>query len=442
MGISATQSKLQDEHQLDSWHTDPILRLSRTLFYLALFASSVLIARVGAFTIGDVLLVASLLLLLLVSALNQEIVWTPSPFPLWGTVLAACVFLFGAMLSVGNAILPEDSFSIVIRILLVAFIVPWQARRLLPTLSHIAVAAVWLLAGAAAAAAGSLLQYVAGPSIIPGGSVTDAGRFSGLTGHVSDLGGVASMGVVLGVGVLLYAQTRRGKLLALASIFAAAVGLILSGSVSGLICVGAGLLVYVFRRALKVRYLLLIVVIGLVVLAITATIQSAVNGLSPIERILQTVGISAGGRYSTTESRAETYEAAAQYVIGSPIVGHGFDSLSAIADGIFPPHNIVLGALFEGGVLTVLGLLAVASRPFRGHWLRAQRSTAATTMLATAISAIVFAMTAPSLYNRYFWLPLALLGACAAVSRTTHSKGETLVPSAQTRKSSLGARGA
>jgi O-antigen ligase len=363
---------------------DPVYRLARVCLYLGLFFSSLLVLRVGILTVGDLLLLASIALAATARITNSHVIWLKSAY------------------SLGAA----ESLNVIGRLLIVAFALPWLARALLPSVNYLSVAAGWLLAGAATAASGTVLQFLFGKEIIPGGEVTNAGRFTGLTGHVSDMGGIAAMGLVIGIGFVI---TRGHRFVALVGVSLAAVGLILSGSVSGLLAVLVGLLVYVVRRHLRFGQLVLLVIVGVAVLQLVSTIQADVSALSPVERLLQTLGLSNSGRYATSEIRAETYQVALTKFFESPIIGHGLDPQSGVVDGLFPAHNFILAAMFQGGVLVAIALVALLIRPLTGGWIRADRSIVSTQVLATMTAAIVFAMTAPSLYNRYLWIPVALV---------------------------------
>lgn len=406
-------------HRLNSAEVrDPVLRLGRGLFYLGLFFTSMLVLRVGSLTIGDALLMASIICVGLARGVNHTVAWPRAYFPLWGTAVLFTMFVTGALLSAGNAAQPGESLTVVARLILVMLVLPWLARTVLPTSEQLTTAAGWLVAGAAVCASGTILQFLFGASLIPGAAVTEAGRFSGFTGHVSDLGGVASMGIAIGIGFLLGARRASTRAWSVVALGVLTVGLVLSGSVSGMAAAMVGVLVYVFRRALKFRHLILISLLLVAVMYAVSMLQSAVSALSPIERLMQTLGLRDQGRYSTSESRIETFQAAWEQIVISPLVGQGFDGISAIADGIHPPHNIIIGALFQGGILVTFVIVMMTLRPFRGRWLRQDRSPLATQLMAGAVAAIVFTMTAPSLYNRYFWIPLALLGVARVITCT------------------------
>lgn len=389
---------------------DPLLKLSRGLFYLGIAFTCILTLRVGTVTLGDVLILASLVLLGVVAAVARRGSW-PSSFATPGvTTLVLTLFVFGAAVSVGNAIRPEESAVVVLRLLLLVFLLPIQARMLLQTAEQLQRAAAWLVAGATISASGAIAQAFISPTIIPGAApVTAEGRFAGMTGHVSDMGGIAALGLAVAIGFVI--SSRRGKrLVAMAASAILAIGLVLSGSVSGMISVVVALLIYVLMGAIRFRSLILIVAAMGAALWLAGVAQSSVSALSPIERLLQTVGITENGRYSTLGSRTETFDVAWAIIIQNPLIGQGFDAISVSADE-FSPHNILIAAWFQGGIFFALAITAMILRPFVGRWVReSRRSTISVQMVAATMSALVFSMTAPSLFNRYFWIPVALLG--------------------------------
>lgn len=395
---------------------DPVRAAARTLLYLGLFFSSQLVLRVDAITIGDALLLLSCGAALFAYA-NRDHTPVPSAFDSAATVALSCLIIIGGSLSTFPALDPAGSLAVMGRVLFLAIVLPWLARTLLENHRHLTAAAAWTVAGVAFSASGTLLQYAFGSQVIPGSEVTQAGRFTGWTGHVSDLGGVCALGIALCVGYVISGRLiHRGW--GIVAITLTAVGLVLSGSVSGMLASGVALLIYLIRGALRVRYVLLIGIVLAGIYTAASFIQSNVTGaLNPVDRLLQTLGITEQGRYSTTESRFETSDAAFASIAKHPLVGVGLDPISGIADGQFPVHNLLIAALFQGGILFAIAIAAFTLRPLVGRWLRTDRSLLSTQLLAACVAAIVFAMTAPSLYNRYFWVPLALL----CVYRALHS---------------------
>ncbi|MET0990534.1 MAG: O-antigen ligase family protein [Glaciihabitans sp.] len=295
-----------------------------------------------------------------------------------------------------------------LRLVFVVALLPWQVAYLLPSTAVVRRAVNALILGGAVSGGGTLLQLVAGGGIIPGGEVTDQGRFTGFTGHVSDAGGIAALTVVLSLSGLTKASARMTKFVSLIGLTGGALGLILSGSVSAMIAVAAGVIVLLLLKALRFQTAILMMLLAGAAFLFAIGLQSGTGALSPVERIEQTLGLSADGRYNTSETRIETYGAAFDGFLASPLVGNGLDPASALADGIFPAHNLFVGAMFQGGLFLACGLALAIVLPL-GRWIRLSRSVLVAQVLAGFTAMVVFAMTAPSLYNRYLWIPVALL---------------------------------
>ncbi|MEI2269257.1 O-antigen ligase family protein [Microbacterium sp. No. 7] len=367
----------------------------------------------GALTVGDVLILFSVVVTSVAAALTRG-GRMPTSVAVEGSAIALLMLVvFGTLSAIGSSD-PAASMEFVTRIVVIAIALPWVARWVLVEPAHLERALRWLLLGSAFSASGTLLQVALGGGAIAGSQVGTDGRLSGWTGHVSDLGGIAAMGVAIGIGFLL----KGGKWLPIhtALLALSAVGLILSGSVSGMIASFAAAGFYLVRGHIRVRGFVVAGLLGVAALAITSTLQSATDALNPWERLLRTLGLTDGGAYSTSESRADTFAAAIPQIIQSPIVGHGFDGVSGSPDGLFPAHNILIGAAFQGGLIFCAALSYLLVRNFRGGWMRVNRDLMSSQVAATAFAALVFAMTAPSLFNRYLWLPVAILGAAKAIA--------------------------
>lgn len=387
-------------------------RLGFRTLEAGVFFTSITAFRLSGFTLGDLFLIAAIPL----AGLAAPYVKKP-PAALNSSWIIGLLILIGGILATARALVPDESVLAVARILVLVIVVPWLFRTLVPTTQHLRRIAAYFAAGAGVCGAGTLIQF-AGVRI-PGSEVTNAGRFTGFAQHVSDTGGITSIGIVVALGLAVTTKSKRARFGLLAAAAGAAIGLVLSGSVSGFIAVGAAFLILIVRRTLKLRHAILIAGLVTATILIADSLQSKVAGaLSPVGRVLQTIGVTQGGRYNTSSTRVETYEAAIGQFLQSPIVGVGLDNRSAIADGVFPAHNILVGAAFQGGILLLLGITLALLRPY-GRWTKRHPDPLVTWLVAASLSATVFAMTAPSLYNRYLWIPIALLLTAKALSSTT-----------------------
>jgi hypothetical protein len=379
------------------------------LFLAGLFASSFLALRIGAFSIGDVLLIASALFLLAEPKSTKAASGSPH------TQVVFFLLLIGGLLAAYRSTDVGSDLATVVRLLYLVCVLPWQARVLLQDAEGLRRGMTWYIVGGAVSVGGTLLQYAFGASVIPNSMVTNAGRYSGFTSHVSDTGGIACVVIVAAIAGLTTRSGRGTRLSMLAAVVLAAIGLILSGSVAGMLAATLGVVYLVFKGNLRWgRALILAVCASGVGLAAIRLQQATGVALSPTERVLQALGLtgSADG-LNTTASRLDTIRTGVAGIVESPVVGAGVDPESARVVGDLAVHNLYISSFYQGGVLVFLALVMVTWFAFGRLWGRGM-SQVAVQAQAGFLTALVFAMTAPSFYNRYFWVPVALAAAASA----------------------------
>ncbi|MEX5256853.1 hypothetical protein [Kocuria arenosa] len=372
-----------------------LLAPARASLYLGLFAVSLMVFRVGgAITVGDVFLVAAVGLTVADSVANGRRLPTSS------VVAFALVFVGGLLASLVSTN-PGASAAVLARVVLLAFLVPWCMGVLLSTSARIRRAVVWFGAGAAVCGAGAIAQSVG--VVVPGSEVTSGGRFPGFAVHVSDTGGITCLAVVYGAGLFL-ARGRRAVGVVMFGVGLA--GLILSGSVSGMISALIGILgLLVWHRLSLPKALGIgVVLAGAAAWAITL-MSSTENALTPTERYAQVTG--ATGTGNTTASRWDSIEAGLRGFVDSTFIGVGLEPAASFTATGLPAHNFLVASLFQGGALFTVGVCLVIYRAIRRGLRLGWVSSAHATLGAGMITALAFTMTAPSVYNRYFWVPLA-----------------------------------
>lgn len=388
----------------DLRHRDAAAGVAFVLFCVALLLSSLTTFRFAGFTLGDFLLVGSLAFTI-VSRFQRQAPLRVSSSSFWIAILLS----IGGLLASLNADSIGGSLTVLARLLLVALILPWQGAYLIENWSRLRTSLGFFAAGGAICGAGTLIQAVLGPNVIPGTEVTNAARFPGFAQHVSDTGGITAVALVLSITLLVSAKGTLAHGFYALCILGSTIGLVLSGSVSGLVAAAIGLLVLVLWGNLRARYLLLLAALTYVVAVVATAIQSTTGALDPFARFQQTLGQSEQGRYATADSRFNTYVEAVESFVSRPFSGAGLDLASSYVNGGFPAHNILIASAYQGGVFVAIGLIAAFLRPFRGQWVLQTRRTAVAQSLAIVAVAAIFAMTAPSMYNRYFWLPVMFL---------------------------------
>lgn len=415
-GVEQIQaSSVAAAKQTEGDQRDAAAGAARVLLYASLTMSGLTAFRVAGITLGDLAMIASL-----AAAITSRLYLTRKSYLSTNSLIILTLITVGGLVATARAIAPVESVTVIIRIIVVTLVLPWLLCYLIDSRERLRRSFAFFAAGGAICGSGTLLQAWYGPDIISGAQVTNVGRFTGFAQHVSDTGGITSVALILSIGLLVTAPAIRIKVLYLVFALSASIGLILSGSVSGLAAVVVGLAALVIRGVIKYRYTLVILAFGFAALEVAGSIQQEMGALTPRERLMQTLGLTEGGRYSTSELRIDTYKVALKGFLDHPVIGSGMDVASGVVDQ-WPAHNLLLASAYQGGVLMAAGVLLAVLRPFMGRWLPGRKDAVSMLALATALTAVVFSMTAPSLYNRYFWIPIALLAVakCLALSGIT-----------------------
>jgi hypothetical protein len=320
--------------------------------------------------------------------------------------------LVGGGLATYRADSISGSLAVLLRLIFLVIALPWQMKLVLTDKRQLRRAAYSWVAGAALCGFGTILQYTLGATVIPGSDVTNAGRYAGFAQHVSDTGGITAAAAAFLIAGLSVRSASRRTLLASGLLMASAiVGLLLSGSVSGLFALTIATTFMVLRGRVSVRRVLTVGTFAIVSYRVASIVQGeTANALSPKQRILQVTGLQARDQGSnTTASRLETIRAGADGFVTNPLFGRGLDIDSTAVIGDLGVHNIVVAAAYNGGLLLALGLVLVLGRAVFLAFQRAPAEWPILTQLnVTVIAAVVVALTTPSLFNRYLWVPLVL----------------------------------
>jgi hypothetical protein len=404
-----------------------LTRVARRLLYASLFASSFLVFRVGAFTIGDILLVGSLAL----TALDRR-TYAVRPLASWAPAVTFLIVVGGLLASYRAADVSESLLTI-IRLVLLITVLPWQARTLLTTPDRLHRAINSWVAGAAVTCAGALLQITRGPESIPGGMVTDAGRYSGFTQNISDTGGIACVAIVMAVAGLSRKTGRGVRIWVLIAVACGLAGLVLSGSVSGMLATAAGIIYLLFRGNIRPGRAIFLGAVSIAGLVLALRLQTQNEfALNPLERLQQTLGLRSfvgqTADLNTSASRLDTMKYGVNAFIENPIFGAGLDPVSAIATNGFAVHDILVAAAYQGGVCLLLALLIPGVSAFRRLWVRKPVQQYVMQANGAFLAALVFALTAPSFFNRYFWVPVALSYVAGVLRRDAVDEPESSKP--------------
>src|SRR5262249_26925940 len=208
------------------------------------------------------------------------------------------------------------------------------------------------------------------------------------------------------VGLLAYAITTTGSITAL---FAASIGAVPVYRPPLLISVTR-------RRRRRVNPVAamagcLVVLVG-IMLIMTSNL--------PVVKRIERLGHHDSGLESSVGSREQTNDVVIHSFDQRLIFGGGLDNESVFAAAGANriqggAHNMDLKGLYEAGLPGLIGLLVIQFAPFRAAvmWMRNTADTELYPLViaftASALSVGVFAMFQPTLFHRFFWLPIALI---------------------------------
>ena len=324
--------------------------------------------------------------------------------------LATVIVVVGGVGASIIAIQPAASLLVVVRMVFVLFYWPWVIRHVLTEtrLKHIAMYAFVL--GCAVSGFVEILQSELHILALP--AKVTGGRATAFTIQPDELGACLALGLVFGIGLAM--QLGAGRYFhRVISVLLIAIGLILSASVSAMISALAACVVLLVLRKVNLRKLLTAVVVVLVVYTGgTSLLGSNSKSLNPITRFESTVGNSTTS--NTGSLRIDTYKAAWHGIVQDPVFGHGLDLYSGIVfydiylNVGYPPHNLILIIWYQGGILFLLGTLLAVGAAFRRVTGAGRRDPTRDIIFAGGIASLAYSMTAPVIFQTYFWLPFVL----------------------------------
>jgi O-antigen ligase len=124
--------------------------------------------------------------------------------------------------------------------------------------------------------------------------------------------------------------------------------------------------------------------------------------------------------HNTLDSRLQGYRIALVRIEADPFVGVGLDDESSQA-GTLPVHNIIIGTLYETGVLGLIGLLLIflsIARMGLAAIVDARDTNEralAIALVSSFLAFLIFLLSEPALYTRYGWVSAALVVALRSV---------------------------
>jgi O-antigen ligase len=398
---------------VDDTHRDFMQVNARRLLMIGAFLMPMLTFRVGGqttattetgLTISDAFFFGAVILVAL-SVRRRRL----PPTRTWYIGIAFVVV--GGMAATFHAVLPTESIFVVARMLFVLLIWQWTIRHLVTDEDRMRSIMTAYVLGCVVSAMVAVLQLDA-HVLVSLGTVFN-GRATGLARHPDDTGSFLALGLTFAVGLALHPSHRR-RWFYIACAFLIAVGLIVSGSVSGMLCGLAGCLVIMVLSGIKVKHFVAIVLILVAGYVGGTSIQgSSGKSLNPIARFEAATGPEANGANSVTP-RVGTWKGSWRGIVESPFLGHGLDILSSLTyldpnnDTEYPTHNFILMAWYQGGILFLVGDLICIAEALRRMLMNGKPDGTRRVLFGGAVAVLLFAMQAPMMFDRYFWFPFVL----------------------------------
>ena len=341
-----------------------------------------------------------------------------------GVLCGSYLFCLGALLSTFASPQPVLTLLWTVRFAYVTVAWFWLGTVVLRRSDQVRTAVVCWVVSLAISGAGAVAQLFWG-DVIPG-TGGFSGRMTGFTQHPNFLG--ASAAVAFIAAIWLATSSPRSMPFPFAGVVAVALvatGIVLSGSVGGLIAATVAAATYLTLSRPSLRVILLAAVIAATALAVIQ-LQIREGAPTPLQRVEQ---VRQGG--GSMSSRLDAYRVAIPRIESNPLIG----------DGIGSVHNSLLGVWYRGGLLALLGLLLVfaslivTALDARRRAVDGRDRLLCAALLACLLAYLAYDMGAPAIFERYGWVPAALVLAVRAQQRRTNT---ARAPAGQMRQATTG----
>jgi O-antigen ligase len=335
-----------------------------------------------------------------------------------GVLAGAGLFAIGACVSAFSGDATLTSIDVPARFLYLTVVWFWVATVVLRTTRDVRLGVSFWIVSLAVSGGAAIAQLFLG-DVIP---YTDPafGRMTGTAQHVNDLGGSTAVALPAAVGLAFYgAAGSPTRLLGVASTLLITIGLVLSGSITGLLAAAVGIMVAALlgRRKLSFGIAALVIVLAIFVIWNVSTAEDAASLSERISAV--------SGQTGTVAARFDGFELAGDRIAENPFVGVGFGPDPLFSGGELSDliHNAFLNTWYQGGLLSLLGLVLISLSALRAGIEAAvaaenegERVLAGSLVGSFAVY-LAFGLGQPTLYVRYGWVPVALLLALRAVQR-------------------------
>jgi O-antigen ligase len=313
----------------------------------------------------------------------------------------------------------------------------WLGTVVLRRQAHITRAIGFWVASAAIAGGGAILQLVAG-DVIPGASI-EGGRATGFAAHPNDLGALTAIAFV---PALMLASRARASFVtrgwSYVSLLLIAAGLVLSGSIGGVIAAAVAVVIWLGLQRMSAHALLALATLTASLVALAAL--GAPHPLDRLASVTSSTSLPSGAtQLGSVDQRIGTYRVAIARIQENPFVGVGLDLKSVTRPfGVeayeYDVHNLVIGLWYKTGLLGLAGILLALLAILRSGWTAilesrsAGESKVAIALMSSLVAFVVFAMTAPVLFSRFGWITAALVLALRSVQRESEAPEPAVHP--------------
>ncbi len=315
------------------------------------------------------------------------------------------------LLATIHAQLPTQSIFVVARMLFVLLMWQWTIRHLIDDERRLRTIMTAYVLGATTSAFVAIIQLEL--HLLTSFGTLFKGRSTGLAKHPDDTGSLLALGLAFAVGMAIQAHGRRRAVYIVCSVIIG-VGLICTGSVSGMGTGIAGAIVALLLGGVNFRQIFVVLLVVVAAYFVGTAIQGhSGKSLNPIARFEAATGSEAGGSNSVTP-RIGTWKGSWNYIVRSPFLGNGLDVASGVSyTDVYnnvpeETHDFVLMGWFQGGFFFLVGELICIAEGIRRMLTGRKRHPSLGILLAGATSVILFALQAPMLFDRYFWFPFVL----------------------------------
>jgi polysaccharide biosynthesis protein PslJ len=249
-----------------------------------------------------------------------------------------------------------------------------------------------------------------GVDVGQGPNIATVARFSakrsyGMASHPIEFSALAAATVPLTIHFSRFAASRLTRLLATVGIGIALIGILVSGSRTGIVGLAAGLLVYIW--AFKLRDLAVVVAVGAAALGGIEVLMPSGHVSRSAQGLWTAVKAGASLQDVSVSHRVDRYDIVLQSFRDHPLFGVG---LNGFPPGITALDNQWLVALVQGGIVAVAAMVVLAGGGLFGVAAALRRArTGRERDQAYAIGAVFTSILATSFTFDLFFFDQAFL---------------------------------